>query len=196
MRLSLCTFCKHRAPERPDRCAAYPDGIPRPFRLGLDVHVLPAEGDKGISFEPGDLSDDQELAVNRWADAARRRKQAEGISVSDTIADGYVGKFPTSKLSQLQKNILQALRELAGEPGPDGKRTVAHYDVRRKVHGDGPLTRSASAAWSKALARLEARGLLVRERWFHDGKRVVQTNWSNQLSLTPAGIEATERANG
>jgi hypothetical protein len=50
-RLSLCIFCVHLAKGLPMTCKAFPEGIPRRFALGDEVHVEPAEGDHGIQFE-------------------------------------------------------------------------------------------------------------------------------------------------
>lgn len=52
-RLTLCSFCKHRHFRQPT-CTAYPDGIPDDFRFGRKQHVLPAEGDHAIQFEPAE----------------------------------------------------------------------------------------------------------------------------------------------
>jgi len=81
-----------------------------------------------------------------------------------------------SKLSQLQRRILAALVEApSGKKEPDGSRLVGYYDLRSLVWGGQPATPATRAALSRALIRLEARGLIRRERWFYNsfsGRRV------------------------
>jgi hypothetical protein len=68
--LSLCTLCKHKVRGEP-RCAAFPDGIPRRFLMGEAVHVKPAEGDGGVTFEPAaDLSESERRLAARAAGSA------------------------------------------------------------------------------------------------------------------------------
>src|SRR5688572_9018518 len=75
---------------------------------------------------------------------------------------------PTSKLSHVQKRILLTLVALSADiaPGRDGKTRVPHHALRSAVEGDEKEPTVSRAAFGKALARLEGRGLLTQERGF------------------------------
>ena len=45
-----CLGCRHRTSAV--RCAAFPDGIPKPILTGDVDHSAPVEGDHGIQYEP------------------------------------------------------------------------------------------------------------------------------------------------
>lgn len=49
-----CTFCQHLNAEGVRCCAAFPepDSIPMDIWMGQDGHVVPREGDQGITFTP------------------------------------------------------------------------------------------------------------------------------------------------
>jgi hypothetical protein len=53
MRVSLCSYCKHRISRTPT-CAAFPDRIPREILFGHQEHLAPVDGDHGIQFEQAD----------------------------------------------------------------------------------------------------------------------------------------------
>lgn len=75
MQLSLCLYCKHRLEGPSMRCLAYPDGVPRRFRLGDDLHIRPTEGDHGVQYEMADgLTESQKGYVEDWL--ARNRDPA------------------------------------------------------------------------------------------------------------------------
>lgn len=103
----------------------------------------------------------------------------------------------TAKLSQLQRRILAALLRLTSKPGD----TVKHHAVR-EIAWEGQLaTPAARASFAKALSRLEARGLLVREFWFESADpngrtRRVETTWSAGLTITLDGIKIAKRLTG
>src|SRR4051794_38674198 len=52
---SLCDLCKHRQGRK---CAAFPEGIPVEIREMFVDHRLPYPGDRGITFEPKDNSEE------------------------------------------------------------------------------------------------------------------------------------------
>lgn len=54
----ICTFCQHLNAEGVRCCAAFPEplSIPLDIWLGQDGHVLPREGDHGITFTPYSVS--------------------------------------------------------------------------------------------------------------------------------------------
>jgi hypothetical protein len=47
---SVCTFCAHY--QSGQKCAAFPDRIPKQIWLGDDEHKNPYPGDNGIRFAP------------------------------------------------------------------------------------------------------------------------------------------------
>lgn len=50
----ICLDCKHLGAtvDGRMRCAAFPDGIPKPILLARANHRQPYPGDRGILFEP------------------------------------------------------------------------------------------------------------------------------------------------
>ncbi len=46
-----CCRCRHKTPTPRHTCAAFPQGIPRPIRLGEFDHHEPWPDDQGIRFE-------------------------------------------------------------------------------------------------------------------------------------------------
>ena len=99
----------------------------------------------------------------------------------------------TNKLSQLQIRILVAIGQAAQDEGKEASALVSYYTVRAKLYPDP--SRSDQAALSRALVRLEGRGLVCRERWFRDSwtGRPVPARWSVQLRLTERGVEVAKR---
>jgi hypothetical protein len=74
--------------------------------------------------------------------------------------------------------------------------TVSFYAVRNLVWGGRELVSSTAArvAFTKSLDRLEARGLLRRERWFRGrGGKKEPTTWGARIALTAEGSEIVKR---
>jgi len=47
----ICNKCKHKILGG-NICEAFPDDIPDEILRGVFIHILPYEGDNGITFEP------------------------------------------------------------------------------------------------------------------------------------------------
>ena len=47
----ICNKCKYKNMGE-ETCTAFPDGIPEEVLRGEFIHILPYEGDNGITFEP------------------------------------------------------------------------------------------------------------------------------------------------
>ena len=83
-------------------------------------------------------------------------------------------------LSDIQKRILIAVARLES-PGPRGELRADIRDVAQYIHGDGAKLAANRAAFSRAVTRLQERGLLVRyvPQLFYTGNP--KTKW---LALT------------
>lgn len=46
----ICSYCRHLDPDGEPRCAAFPQGIPRPIWEGEHDHRAPFPGDHGIRY--------------------------------------------------------------------------------------------------------------------------------------------------
>jgi len=52
----VCTYCTHLTSGPEQKCAAFPDGIPKDIWNGDNKHKKPVPGDHGIQFERLELS--------------------------------------------------------------------------------------------------------------------------------------------
>jgi hypothetical protein len=72
-------MCKFLRRGLPWTCDAYPDGVPRRFALGHEMHAEPAEGDHGIQFQMREdvTKGEKDLAERMIADHSRHKEAAQ-----------------------------------------------------------------------------------------------------------------------
>lgn len=92
-----CLGCRHYewAWLDDDRCAAFPDGVPREVWLGSTPHDAPVPGDGGVRFELIGSDDAKTGLVQLRRDAWAQRVVVDGLVQTDHV-DDPLGALVTS----------------------------------------------------------------------------------------------------